>query len=237
MTAPAPSAPDPRPAPSHRSAATPSAAADVGLPRRTARILRPQRSLLLRPLMRQLTRLPERRQRFALTGHKIGWHKLPVGLRGRHRRRAGLRAHHHRAAARRCGQPGRHLRGRCQLNRRTGPRLRPAGADVELRPGHGRRGRPHLAGLGWRSHRHPCQAARPDRHCGLPRRGPVPPAGSRRSPKSALGERRPAMPWPTRITATTRAVVWGVGGASQQSRCGLLDDYLFCMFIHRQPWS
>jgi len=29
----------------------------------------------------------------------------------------------------------------------------------------------------------------------------------------------------------------GVGGASQQSRYGLLDDRLFCIFIHRHPWG
>jgi hypothetical protein len=29
----------------------------------------------------------------------------------------------------------------------------------------------------------------------------------------------------------------GVGGASQQSRYGLLDGHLFCIFIHRRPWG
>jgi len=29
----------------------------------------------------------------------------------------------------------------------------------------------------------------------------------------------------------------GVGGASQQSRYGLLDGRLFCIFIHRRPWG
>jgi hypothetical protein len=28
-----------------------------------------------------------------------------------------------------------------------------------------------------------------------------------------------------------------VGGASQQSRYGLLDGRLFCIFIHRNPWG
>ena len=28
-----------------------------------------------------------------------------------------------------------------------------------------------------------------------------------------------------------------VGGASQQSRYGLLDGRLFCIFIHRHPWA
>ena len=29
----------------------------------------------------------------------------------------------------------------------------------------------------------------------------------------------------------------GVGGTSQQSRYGLLDDRLFCIFIHRHSWG
>ena len=36
-------------------------------------------------------------------------------------------------------------------------------------------------------------------------------------------------------TAGRRAVIWGVRGASQQARYGLLDDRLFCIFIHCHP--
>jgi len=39
------------------------------------------------------------------------------------------------------------------------------------------------------------------------------------------------------ITAAPCVVIWGVGGASQQSRRGLLDGRLFCIFIHRHLWG
>ena len=38
-------------------------------------------------------------------------------------------------------------------------------------------------------------------------------------------------------TAGRCAVIWGVGGASQQSRHGLLDDRLFRKAIHRHLWG
>jgi hypothetical protein len=37
--------------------------------------------------------------------------------------------------------------------------------------------------------------------------------------------------------AGRRAVIWALTGPSQQSRYGLLDGRLFCIFIHRHSWG
>jgi hypothetical protein len=37
--------------------------------------------------------------------------------------------------------------------------------------------------------------------------------------------------------AAPRAVIWAVGGGSQQFRYGLLNGRLFCIFIHRYLWA
>ena len=51
-----------------------------------------------------------------------------------------------------------------------------------------------------------------------------------------LAERARAESWTQQIGGSARGY-FGVGGASQQSRHGLLDGRMFCILIHRHPWA